>query len=108
VDGVPVQLFRLGVTLIVADIGLAPVLVAVKDAIFPVPLADSPIAVLELVHVNVPPAGVLVKFVADTVPLVQTVISEGTLTVGIALIVIIAVSLVAAQPPAAAMLLVTV
>ena len=102
------QLFTLGVTVMVADIELVPVFVAVNEIISPVPLADSPMAVLELVHEKVPPAGVLVKFVAGTVPLLQTVISEGTLTVGVALMVIIAVSLVAAHPPAAAMLLVTV
>ena len=71
-----------GVTVMVAEIGDVPVLVAVNEAISPDPLADKPIAVLELVHENVPPAGVLVKFVEGTDPLLQTVMFAGTITVG--------------------------
>ena len=49
-DG-PVQLFRLGVTVIVAVMGAAVLLLAVKPGTLPFPLAGSPIAVLELVQV---------------------------------------------------------
>ena len=40
-----------GVTVIVAVIGEVPVLVAVKEGTFPVPLAAKPIVVLLLVQV---------------------------------------------------------
>jgi len=50
VEAIPVQELAVGVTLIVAVIGLLPVSVAVKAAILPVPLAASPIAGFELVH----------------------------------------------------------
>ena len=73
----------------VADIGLVPVLVAVNEAISPDPLADKPIAVLELVHENIPPAGVLVKFVEGTDPLLHTVMSAGIVTVGVGFTVIL-------------------
>lgn len=82
-EGIPVQLFTKGVTVIVADIGLVPELDAVNAAISPDPLADKPIAVLELVQVNVPPVGVLVKFDAGTFPLLHIVIFAGTVTVGV-------------------------
>jgi hypothetical protein len=92
----------------VPDIVDVPVLVALNDGTFPEPLAPKPISVLEFVHANVPPVGVLTKFVAGTLLLLQTVMFAGTVTVGIGLIVIFAVALVAAQPPAAAILFVTV
>ncbi len=41
--GVPVQPFAVGVTVIVATTGALPVLVAMKLAILPVPLAANPI-----------------------------------------------------------------
>jgi len=50
-DGVPVQLFTVGVTVMVAMMGEVPVLVAVNEGIFPVPLKASPNAEFELVHV---------------------------------------------------------
>ena len=58
-----------GVTVIVAVIGDDVVFVAVNEAISPVPLAASPIAVLLFVHANVAPAVALVKLVAATFPL---------------------------------------
>jgi len=82
VEKAPLQLFTVGVTVIVAEIGEVPVLVALNEAILPVPLAAKPIAVFELVHENVPPAGVLVKLEAVTEPLLHTVISAGTVTLG--------------------------
>ena len=42
-NGVPTHPFAVGVTVIVATTGAVPLLIAVKDGIFPVPLAASPI-----------------------------------------------------------------
>jgi uncharacterized membrane protein YeaQ/YmgE (transglycosylase-associated protein family) len=49
--GVPVQPLAVGVTVMVPVIGAVVVLVAVKLAMLPDPLAPNPIAVLLLVHV---------------------------------------------------------
>jgi hypothetical protein len=49
--GVPVQPLAVGVTVMVPVIGAVVVLVAVKLAMLPEPLAPNPIAVLSLVHV---------------------------------------------------------
>lgn len=97
-----------GVTVIVAVTGAVPVFVAGKDAISPKPLAPSPIVVLEFVQVNVPPAGLLVKFVEGATPLLQRFIFAGTLAVGKGCMVITAESLTAGQLPVAATVLVTV
>jgi len=88
-DGLPEQLFMSGVTVMVAEIGDVPVLVAINEAISPDPLADNPIAVLELVHENVPPAGVLEKFVEGTDTLLHMVMFAGTVTVGVGFTVIV-------------------
>ena len=47
----PVQPFAVGVTVILATSPLLEVFVAIKDGIFPVPVAARPIAGFELVHV---------------------------------------------------------
>ena len=61
--GVPGQPLAVGVTEIVPDIGATPAFVAVNAGnVLPLPLAPNPIAVLSLVHVNVVPATLLVKF----------------------------------------------
>ena len=54
-NGVPTHPFAVGVTVIVAMTGVVPALVAVKDGIFPVPLAASPIDGVLLTHANVAP-----------------------------------------------------
>ena len=59
----PGQALIKGVTVIVAVIGVAPVFVAVNDAIFPVPLAAKPIDVLLFVQ-EYPVGNVPVKFIA--------------------------------------------
>ena len=69
--GVPVHELTVGVTVMVAVTGELPVLVAVKEGVFPLPLAPKPTVVLELVQVNDPPAGVLEKAVAGTVAPLQ-------------------------------------
>jgi hypothetical protein len=51
VEGVPVQPFKVGVTVIVPLMGVVPALVAVKPGTFPLPFAATPIPVLLLVHV---------------------------------------------------------
>ena len=59
VTGEPLQLPDTGCTVIVAVIGAVVVFAAVNDAMFPVPDAPRPIAVFELVQLNVVPAGPL-------------------------------------------------
>jgi len=73
----------------VAVIGAFVVLVAVNPGILPLPLAPSPIVVLEFVHTKLPPAGVLIKFVAGTAVLLQTLMFAGTVTVGIGFTVMV-------------------
>ena len=81
--GVPVQPLSVGVTVIVLII-LAPVLFrgAFHDAILPVPLATSPMAVLELVHAKVAPDGTLTKLPMLMVEPGQTAILDIWVTVG--------------------------
>jgi len=88
-EGVPTQLLAVGVTEIVDVMVVVPVFVAVNEAMSPVPLEASPIAVLEFVHENDPPVGVLTKPVAGTEALLQTVMFAGTATVGVGLTVIV-------------------
>lgn len=61
VAGGPVQLFRVGITVIVAVIGALVLLTAKNGVILPFPLAANPIAGLEFVQLYVAPAGVLIK-----------------------------------------------
>ena len=68
---------------------VAPEFVALKVAMSPVPEAAKPTAVLLLVQVKVPPAGVLAKAVAETAPPLQTTIAVGTVTVGVGFTVIV-------------------
>ena len=48
VIGIPLQEFALGVTVIVADMGIFPVLVATKEGILPELPDPKPMAVFEL------------------------------------------------------------
>lgn len=66
--------------------------VAVNAEMLPMPFAANPIAVFELVHVKVPPAGLLTKLVAATLPLLQITILVGTVTVGKGLTVTVTVA----------------
>ena len=63
----------MGVTVIVAVIGAAVLLVAIKPGILPCPVAASPIAVLLLVQLNIVPATVPVKFTAAVATPLQSV-----------------------------------
>ena len=56
VDGVPTHPFAVGVTVMEATTGAVPGLVAVKEGIFPVPLAARPMDGVLLFHVKVVPA----------------------------------------------------
>jgi hypothetical protein len=58
---------------IVAEIADAVAFVAVKAGTLPAPLAARPIAVFEFVHVNVAPAGELVKLFTGTAEPAQNV-----------------------------------
>jgi hypothetical protein len=89
--------FTVGVTEIVAMIGEAVEFNAVKAGMSPEPLAAKPIAVLSLVHVKVPPTGVLIKFVAAIAPLLHTTMFDGTATVGDGFTVIVYAEGVPAQ-----------
>ena len=88
-DGVPVQLFAEGVTVIVPVIGKFPVLVAVNAGTFPFPFAPKPIAVLLFVQAKVVPGVVLVKAVAETKTPSHTAKFAGTTTVAVGLTVIV-------------------
>jgi hypothetical protein len=89
VTGNPTHPPRVGVTVIVEVIGDPVIFVAVKDGVFPAPLATSPIAVLELVQLNVAPAGVLANADAGTVvPTHATTLVMGV-TTGVGLTVIV-------------------
>ncbi len=66
VTGAPVHPFAEGVAVIVEVIGLEVVFVAVNEAMFPLPLAAKPVAVLSFVQ-ETEPEGVVVKLTADVV-----------------------------------------
>jgi len=89
VDDVPEQPFRIGVTVIVAEITEAEELVAVKAGTLPLPLASSPIAVLELVQLYIVPGILLVKLLEDMVAPEHTVELAGPFTEGNGLTVIV-------------------
>lgn len=72
IDG-PGQPPAVGVTVIVAITGTLVVLIAVKDGIFPLPLAVKPIDVLSLVQVKFVAPNVPVKFIALVVAPLQAV-----------------------------------
>ena len=67
VIGKPPQVAEEGVTVIVAVTAVLPGLMAVKAAIFPVPLAAKPIEVLLFVQLNVVPLTAPIKFIAAVV-----------------------------------------
>jgi hypothetical protein len=90
VCGVPVHGPSTGVTVIVAVIGSAVALVAVNDAMLPLPDAASPIAVFEFVQLNVDPA-VPVKFTAVVAVPAHKVWFAGSVTVGVGFTVIVKV-----------------
>jgi len=82
---VPIHPLIDGVTVMVATIFSLPLLMAVNDGTFPVPLAGKPMAGLELVQLNVTPPGVVMKLVIGTIPPSFTIVSVRTVKVGIGL-----------------------
>jgi len=88
-DGVPAHPLMDGVTVMVAVIGVVPVLVAVKPGIFPLPLAGKPMPVFELVHAKVAPVVGLVNVVAGKASPLHTVLFAGTTTVVVGFTVIV-------------------
>ena len=61
--------------------------IAVKEGMFPDPLAARPIAVFEFVQVNVAPVGELLKVESGTVAPGQYIVLEGTFAIGFGLTV---------------------
>lgn len=94
----PVQPATVAVTVMVEVIGLAVLFVATNVGNDPDPLAPNPIAVFELVHVNVPPVGVLLNAVDGTLAPEHWLIGVIALTVGRGLIVIVKVIGVPVHP----------
>jgi len=94
---------KVGVTVILAVIGAVPALVAVKEAMFPVPFAARLIDVLSLVqeYVVVPPDRSVENVTALVGLLLQTTWSEGSLTCADGLTVMVNVCAVPEQlcPP---------
>ena len=99
---VPVQvtpaLVKLGVTVMVPEIGEPVRLVATKGAILPVPLAANPIAGLLLVQLYTVPGAIPVKLTAAVKLPLQTVWLATALTVGVGLTVMVKVFGVPVQP----------
>lgn len=87
-----------GVTVIVAVTGVDPALVAVKPAMFPVPLAPRPIEVLLFVQLYTVPATAPVKLTAVVSVPVHNTWSAGSTTVGVGLTVYVKVCCVPAHP----------
>lgn len=75
----------------VAMIGFAVVLVAVKLGRLPIPPVPNPILVVEFVHLKVVPVTLLLKMTAATEVPLQTVRLGRSLTAGVGLIVIVKV-----------------
>jgi len=86
-----------GVTVMVDVTGEIPVLTAVNPAMLPVPDAASPMLVLEFVQEKVVPEVGLVNAVAVTAVPLQTAKSDGTLTAGVGLTVMVYVEGIPAQ-----------
>ncbi len=93
VIGVPVQSVppfrKLGVTVIVAVTGALVALVAVNDAMSPVPLAARPIDGVLLVHVYTVPVTAPLKVTAVVAAPLQRVWFDTAFTVGVGFTVIV-------------------
>ena len=85
----PVQLFALGVTMIVATCVVVPLLVAVNEAMVPVPLAARPMLVLLLVQLYVLPATAPLNDTAVVAAPLHNVWFDTVATVGVGLTVMV-------------------
>jgi hypothetical protein len=99
VEAVPVQPLRVGVIIIVAVIAAPVGLAAVNAGTLPVPLPVRPIAVLELVHAKVAPAGVLAKLLAGTASPGQYVWFVSAVTAGLVFTTTVVVPARLVHPP---------
>lgn len=88
-EGDPLHPFTMGVTVMVAVFDSVVLFSVLNAGTFPLPLAGSPIEVLELVQVKVVPGMLLLKLEADTGLLAHTVKFPGVTTVGVGLMVIV-------------------
>src|SRR5262245_13015699 len=75
----------------VAVTGVAPAFTPVKDAMFPVPLAASPIEGVSLVQLNVVPPTVPENITPAVPDPLHTVWSDGSVTFGVGLTVMVKV-----------------
>jgi len=96
-DG-PAQLLAVGVTVIVAVTGVVPLLVAKKEAIFPVPLDARPMEVLLFVHANVVPDTPPLKLIFPVAALLHFTMFVNALSVGVGFTLIANTSLGPVQP----------
>ena len=87
--GVPGQPAAAGVTVRFATTGEVPLFIAVKESIFPVPLAARPMLVLSFVQVKVVLSTVPVKSIGPSVVLLHTVLLPGLATVGVGFTVMV-------------------
>jgi hypothetical protein len=67
----PEHPFAIGITVMVATTGAVPALVAVKDGMFPVPLAARPMEGVELTHAKDVPATELPRVIKVVVAPLQ-------------------------------------
>lgn len=96
--GTPGQPLAVGVTVMVAVTGVVPVLVAVKEPMFPLPLAPKPMDVLLLVQAKVLPGTGPAKFTAAVGAPLHNVWLPTGVTVGRGFTVIVYVAGVPEQP----------
>lgn len=96
--GVPSQLLADGVTEIVAVTAVVPALTAVNDAMFPVPLAASPIPGVLFVQLNIVPDTAPVKLIAEVEAPLHTIWLPGFVTEAVGLTIIVKIIGVPVQP----------
>ncbi len=73
----------LGVTVMLAKMGVLEALIGVKAGIFPVPDAGKPMAILSFVHVKLAPETEALKAGTDDSTALQRIMSAGWFNVGI-------------------------
>ena len=96
--GIPGQPFAVGLTVIVAVTGATVLLVAVKEAILPVPVPPRLIDTMLLVHAKVVPVVALLNVNALWVAPLQSAWLDGTITLGVGYTVIVKFCDIPTQP----------
>ena len=79
----PTHEFKVGVIVIFELIAVEPELEAINEAIFPLPDTANPVAVFELAHAKLAPAGELLRFIALVLAPSQTVWLAGETKIGL-------------------------